>query len=258
MFQAPLFKIFPTLDLYPAANLSEVELKKILIEKMESNKSIHRSDEQKNLYKALVDAYESSVGSNRGSKRRRAGKEPESTSAPKENTSKTTGKSIEGSKSHDKSTSESAPAREPMHTTKDLEKPIHQEFDTGATDDQPVEEASQHPDWFQKQAKPPTLDRAWNKTLPDTHGPIQPWISNLARKDDYRTSFNELMDTPLDFSAFVMNRHKVDTLTPELLAGPTYDLMKGSCKSLLELEFFLKEVDKATTDQLDWNNPKGQ
>ncbi|GKF07547.1 hypothetical protein Tco_0041771, partial [Tanacetum coccineum] len=42
-----------------AANLSELELKKILIEKMESNKSIHRPDEQKNLYKALVDAYES-------------------------------------------------------------------------------------------------------------------------------------------------------------------------------------------------------
>ncbi|GJY00580.1 hypothetical protein Tco_0357598, partial [Tanacetum coccineum] len=37
-----------------AANLSELKLKKILIDKMESNKSIHRSDEQKNIYKALV------------------------------------------------------------------------------------------------------------------------------------------------------------------------------------------------------------
>nr|GEV42999.1 hypothetical protein [Tanacetum cinerariifolium] len=34
--------------------------------------------------------------------------------------------------------------------------------------------------------------------------------------------------------------------------------MKGSCKSLVELEFFLQEVYKATTDQLDWNNPEGQ
>nr|GEZ60762.1 hypothetical protein [Tanacetum cinerariifolium] len=49
-----------------------------------------------------------------------------------------------------------------------------------------------------------------------------------------------------------------DTLTPELLAGPTYELMKGSCKSLMELEFFLKEVYKATTYQLDWINPEGQ
>nr|GFB78288.1 hypothetical protein [Tanacetum cinerariifolium] len=40
------------------ADLSEMELKKILIEKIEGNKSIQRSDEQRNLYKALVDAYE--------------------------------------------------------------------------------------------------------------------------------------------------------------------------------------------------------
>nr|GEZ88421.1 hypothetical protein [Tanacetum cinerariifolium] len=40
-------------------DLSEMELKKILIEKMKGNKSIHRSDEQRNLYKALVESYES-------------------------------------------------------------------------------------------------------------------------------------------------------------------------------------------------------
>nr|GEZ49734.1 hypothetical protein [Tanacetum cinerariifolium] len=42
-----------------AADLSEIELKKILIEKMKGNKSIHRSNEQRDLYKALVEAYES-------------------------------------------------------------------------------------------------------------------------------------------------------------------------------------------------------
>ncbi|GKA75495.1 hypothetical protein Tco_0781873 [Tanacetum coccineum] len=169
-----------------AANLSELELKKILIDKMERNKSIYRSDEQKNLYKALVDAYKSdkliletygdtvsfkrhrddedkdeepSTRSNRGSKRRRAGKEPESTSAPKEKTSKTTGKSTEGSKSHHKSAGESDQAEEPMHTAKDLEEPTHQEFKIGVTDDQPNEETFQHPDWFQKPAKPLTPNR---------------------------------------------------------------------------------------------------
>nr|GEV72533.1 hypothetical protein [Tanacetum cinerariifolium] len=127
-----------------AADLSELELKKILNDKMKSNKSIHKSDEQKNLYKALVDAYECdklildtygdtvtlkrrrddkdkdkepSAGSNWGSKKRRAGKEPDLTSAPKEKTSKTSGKSTEGSKSHHKTASQSAPADEPMHTT---------------------------------------------------------------------------------------------------------------------------------------------
>ncbi|GKD52159.1 hypothetical protein Tco_1281135 [Tanacetum coccineum] len=130
-----------------------------------------------------------------------------------------------------------------------MKEPAHQEFKIGVTEDQPDEETSQHPDWFQKPTRPPTLDRHWNKTLPD--GPVQPWIGP-------HELFNELMDTPLDFSAFVMNRLKVDTLTPKLLTGPTFKLMKGSCKILVELEYFLEEVYKATTDQLDWNNPEGQ
>ncbi|GKD75193.1 hypothetical protein Tco_1333475 [Tanacetum coccineum] len=245
-----------------AANLSELELKKILIEKMESNKLIHISNEQKNLYKALVEAYEidklildtygdtvsfkrrrddehkdeeTSARSNRGSKRRQAGKELESTSAPKEKTSKTTGKSTDGLKSQHKS-----------------------EFDIGATEEQSDKETSQHSDWFQKPAKHPNPDRDWNKTLLADHGPVQPWLSNLARQENPRKSFDELTDTPFDFSAFVMNMLKVETLTPELLAGTTFKLMKGTCKSLVELEFFFEEVYKLTTEQLDWHNPEGQ
>ncbi|GJZ72251.1 hypothetical protein Tco_0636102 [Tanacetum coccineum] len=152
-----------------AANLSKLELKKILIEKMESNKSIHRSVKQKNLYKALVDAYKSdklildTYGDTVSFKRRR--------------------------------------------------------------DDEDKDE--------------------------------EPYTGSN-RGEDPRASFNELMDTPLDFSAFVMNRLKVDTLTPELLACPAFELMKGTCKSLVELEYFFEEVYKTTTDQLDWHNPEGQ
>nr|GEV94332.1 copia protein [Tanacetum cinerariifolium]GEV94421.1 copia protein [Tanacetum cinerariifolium] len=268
-----------------AANLSELELKKILIDKMESNKSIHRSVHQKTLYKALIDAYETDkviletygdtvtfkrrrddededkepfAGSNWGSKRRRSGKEPESNSTPKEKTSKSTGSSKEGSKSKTRSTDKSAQAEEEVHTDKYLKEPAHQEFKTGCSEDHIVDEINQHPDWFKKPSKPLTPDRDWNKTLPTVHGPIQPWINTLAQKEDIRESFNKMMDTPLDFSAFVLNRLNVDTLTLELLAGPTFELMKGSCKSLVELEYFLEEVCKATTDQLDWNNPEGQ
>nr|GEU37461.1 hypothetical protein [Tanacetum cinerariifolium] len=45
---------------------------------------------------------------------------------------------------------------------------------------------------------------------------------------------------------------------PATHAGPTYELMKGSCKSLAELEYHLEEVFKATKDQLDWVNPEGR
>nr|GFD37546.1 hypothetical protein [Tanacetum cinerariifolium] len=56
----------------------------------------------------------------------------------------------------------------------------------------------------------------------------------------------------------MLHRLNVDTLTPDLLAGPTYELMRGSCSSLTEIEYHLEEVYKATTDQLDWVNPEGQ
>ncbi|GJY85415.1 hypothetical protein Tco_0499441 [Tanacetum coccineum] len=83
-------------------------------------------------------------------------------------------------------------------------------------------------------------------------------FNNLAREEGPCESFDELMDTPLDFSAFMMNQLKIDTITPELLAGPTFGLMKGTCKSLVELEYFFEEVYKATTDQLDRHKPEGQ
>ncbi|GJY58818.1 hypothetical protein Tco_0458710 [Tanacetum coccineum] len=141
-----------------AANLSELELKKILIDKMEANNSINRSDIQRQLYKALVEAYEAdkilldtygdtvtikrprdgadddqepSAGTDRGSKRRRSGKAT-STSAPSETTTKTAGKTTStGSKTHKKSASQSAPVEEAMQTTNVFEAPADQEFETG-------------------------------------------------------------------------------------------------------------------------------
>nr|GFC92183.1 hypothetical protein [Tanacetum cinerariifolium] len=93
-------------------------------------------------------------------------------------------------------------------------------FETGA-DDQPIVQTSQHPKWFSQPRRPPSLDRAWNTTLPDAQGDAQSWISDLARQTDARSSFNKLPDTPIDFSNFIMNRLNVNTLTPDLLAGPT-------------------------------------
>ncbi|GKC18503.1 hypothetical protein Tco_1020653 [Tanacetum coccineum] len=61
------------------------------------------------------DDQEPSAGTDQGSKRRRAGKEPESSSAPKETTTKSTGQSIEGSKSRHQSTGQSAPVKNNTH-----------------------------------------------------------------------------------------------------------------------------------------------
>nr|GEY03167.1 hypothetical protein [Tanacetum cinerariifolium] len=73
---------------------------------------------------------EPSPGSDRGSKRLREGKEPESASTPKEKATRSTGKSTQGSKSQQTSTSESETAEEPMQTTHEMEEPSHLEFET--------------------------------------------------------------------------------------------------------------------------------
>nr|GEX88462.1 hypothetical protein [Tanacetum cinerariifolium] len=152
---------------------------------------------------------------------------------------------------------ESAFVEEPVQTTCQMEEPPHPVFETGA-DDQPIIQTSQHPEWFSQPKRPPLPDRAWNTTLSATQGDAQSWISDLARQTDAHSSFNELLDTPIDFSNFIMHRLNIDTLTPDLLAGPTYELMRGSCTSLTKLEYHLEEVYKVTTDQLDWVNPEGQ
>nr|GEY37604.1 hypothetical protein [Tanacetum cinerariifolium] len=162
-----------------------------------------------------------STGSDRGSKRRREGRKHASASTPSEPATRSAGRSTTGTQSRQMSVSESAFAEEPPR-------------------------------------KPPTPNCDWNKTLPAVQGNAQLWISKLAKQTNARSSFNELLDTPIDFSNFIMNWLGVDTLTLELLASPTYELMKGSCNSLTELEYHLEEVYKATTDQLDWLNPEGQ
>ncbi|GKC50527.1 hypothetical protein Tco_1073272, partial [Tanacetum coccineum] len=72
------------------------------------------------------------------------------------------------------------------------------------------------------------------------------------------TSFDELNDTSFNFSAFVMNRLKIPNLTQEILVGPAFNLLKGTCKSITELEYHFEECSKATTEHLDWHNPKNK
>nr|GEZ59068.1 ribonuclease H-like domain-containing protein [Tanacetum cinerariifolium] len=237
-----------------------------------------------NLYKALVKAYDADktildtygesailkrrreedddqegpfAGSDRGSKRRREGGEHASASTPSEQATGSAGRSTIGTQSRQLSASESAFAEEPMQTTCPMEEPSHPVFETG-TEDQPLVQTFQHSEWFSQPRRPPTQDHNWNKSLPAAQGNAQSWISALEKQTNARSSFNELLDTPIDVSNFIINRLGVDTLTPKLLAGPTYELMRGSCNSLAELEYHLEEVYKATTDQLDWDNPEGQ
>ncbi|GJT61271.1 hypothetical protein Tco_1004804 [Tanacetum coccineum] len=153
-----------------AANLSELELKKNLINKMEVNNSINRSDIQRQLYKALVDAYEANkilldtYGDTVTIKRPRDGADDDQ----------------EPSAGTDQG--QSAPLEETIQSTDVFEAPAHQEFETGVYDEQAEEEVHHLPDWFQQPKRLPSPDHAWNKSVPAVHESVQPWLSNLARR----------------------------------------------------------------------------
>ncbi|GKD80218.1 hypothetical protein Tco_1342839, partial [Tanacetum coccineum] len=70
-------------------------------------------------------------------------------------------------------------------------------------------------------------------------------------------TFKDLMATPIDFSKYVLNRLKIDNMTQDLLLGPSYDLLKGTCTSNIEDEYNFQVCFNALTNKLDWNNPEG-
>ncbi|GJT17164.1 hypothetical protein Tco_0875870 [Tanacetum coccineum] len=86
--------------------------------------------------------------------------------------------------------------------------------------------------------------------------PAHNWLNDLANTEKPPLFLDDLMSTPIDFSAFSMNRLKINKLKADLV-GPVYNLLKGTCKSCVELEYNMLECYRTLSDQLDWNNPKG-
>ncbi|GKD17451.1 hypothetical protein Tco_1206609 [Tanacetum coccineum] len=200
-----------------AATLSEFELTKILIDKMDKNKSFDVADYKRELYDALVKSYNTdkdifesygevfslkrsrderdkdrdpSAGSDRGMKRRKSSKDAES-------------------------------SRDSRHATR-------LRVRQGDSDEQPADKEVTKAD------------------------------CQVVRAEEPPTSFDELNDTSFYFSTFVMNRLKIPNLTQEILDGPSFNLLKGICKSITELEYHLEECFKATTKLLDWHNPENK
>ncbi|GJS03879.1 hypothetical protein Tco_0320387 [Tanacetum coccineum] len=226
-----------------AASFSEFELIMILLNKMEESKSHLRTDYKKKLYDALVESYNTdedlfntcgeiftlkrsqddrdkdqdpSAGLDRGTKRRKSSKEAES-------------------------------SKDLSHTVDDSGVQQDQEFDTGNNDEQPADQEVTKDDWFKKPERPLTPDSDWNKRQHVDSQPPQTWISQVARAKEPHTSYDELIDTSFDFFAFFLNRLNIKDLTQEILVGPAFELLKGTCKSLTELEYHLEECSKATT-----------
>nr|GEU72347.1 hypothetical protein [Tanacetum cinerariifolium] len=242
-----------------AATLSEFELIKILIDKIEKNKSFDVADYKRELYDALVKSYntDKDIFEPRD-KKRKSSKDVESSRDSKSTEKKSSSTSKDASQSQNKSSGKSAHAEEPSYTVEDSGMQQDKEFVTGDNDEQPVDKEVTKADWFKKPERPPTPDRDWSKRQDVDFRPPQTWISQVARTEEPSTSFDELNDTSFDFSAFVMNWLKIPNLTQEILVGLAFNFFKGTCKSTMELEYHLEECSKASTERLDWHNTENK
>ncbi|GJU26634.1 hypothetical protein Tco_1165255 [Tanacetum coccineum] len=190
----------------------EFDLKKILLDKLEKSKPYRPVEQHRDLCDALVKSYQldkdlfDSYGKTYSLKRGHEDKEKDE-DPPADQT--------KGSKSQSKSSSKSAQAEEPVFETVDTKMPQDQGDDLGNTEDQSnVEEASKN-DWFKKPERPPTPDRDWNAGNQINFRPPQTWINKMAKVEKPPTTFDELINTPIDFSAYVLGHLKIENLTQE-------------------------------------------
>ncbi|GJX48481.1 hypothetical protein Tco_0273671 [Tanacetum coccineum] len=167
-----------TYSTYEAATaLSKFELIKILIDKIEKNKSYDKADHKRELYKALVTSYQTdkdifdtygevfslkrdldekykdqdpSAGSDRGTKRRKLSKDAKSSRVSRSKEKKSSSTSKDTSQSQHKSSSKYAHLKEPSYTVEDPGVQQDQEFITRENDEQPADKEVTKADWFKK------------------------------------------------------------------------------------------------------------
>ncbi|GJW98835.1 hypothetical protein Tco_0180643 [Tanacetum coccineum] len=88
-----------------------------------------------------------------------------------------------------------------------------------------------NPEWFKQPPRPPTPDPEWNKRQVVLDQPAQPWFNQMVSASKDPLTFNDLMATPIDFSKYVLNGLKIENLTQDILLGPAFNLLKGTCSS---------------------------
>ncbi|GKD16875.1 hypothetical protein Tco_1206033 [Tanacetum coccineum] len=142
------------------ASLSEIELKKILLEKIQNSKIVIEVAQEHKRSGQSLHALDRTFSILIGLKKQKTSKDVEPSRGSKSKESKSS--SSKGSKSQSKSSGKSAQAEEPVFETAETEMPLNQGDDMGNTDDQPKVEATSKDDWFKKPKRPPTPDSDWN------------------------------------------------------------------------------------------------
>ncbi|GJW77245.1 hypothetical protein Tco_0138927 [Tanacetum coccineum] len=234
------------------ATLTEFELKKILIDKIDKSESYLAAPEYRDCYEGLRKFYDlDKTFFDTYEKKRKTGKDAEPTKGPKAKESQSG--SSKGTKSQSKSSGKSVQSEEPEFEVADSDMPQDQEENLGNDDVEPKEKVASKRDWFTKPTQPqePT-DPDWNVYKTPQQGQNQSWLMTLASSADKPSkTFDELMSTPIDFSAFIMNSLKINNLTQETLLGPAFRLLKGTRSNYAELEYDFEECYEALLEKLD-------
>ncbi|GJT53128.1 hypothetical protein Tco_0988182 [Tanacetum coccineum] len=197
-----------------------------------------------------------SAQSEQGLKKRKTSKDAKPTKGRKAKESQSG--SSKGTKSQPKSSRMFVQSEEPEFEVADSNMQQDQERNLSNDNDELMKETVSKCDWFTKPTQPqePT-DPDWNDRNTPQQGPTQSWLMTLASSADKSLkTFDELISTPIDFSAYIMNGLKITNLTQETLLEPAFKLLKGTCTNYIELEYDLKNAI-GSLEKLDWENPKG-
>ncbi|GJW08243.1 hypothetical protein Tco_1570666 [Tanacetum coccineum] len=191
-----------------AATLTEFELKNILIDKMDKSESYLAAPEHRDCYEGLKKSYDldktffSTYDKVYSLKRSQKDKD----------------------KDEDPSTGSDQGLKGTRVKVADSNMPQDQEENLGKDDEEPKEKVASKRDWFTKptQSQEPT-DPDWNADKTPQQGQNQSWLMTLASSADKPSkTFDKLMSTLIDFSAFIMNGLKINNLTQETLLGPAF------------------------------------
>nr|GEZ68064.1 hypothetical protein [Tanacetum cinerariifolium] len=233
-----------------AVMLTEFELKKILIDKMDKSKSYlvapeHREcyDLDKTIFSTYVKVYSLNISQkdkdedpstrlDRGLKKRKTSKDAAPATGHKAKESQSG--SSKGDKSQSNIFGKSVQSEKLEFEVADFDMPQDQQENPEPTD----------PDWNVGKTPQQGQNQCWLMTL----------VSSVEKPSK---TFDELMITPIDFSAFIMNDLKINNLTQETLLGPMFKLLKGTHSNYAELEYDFEECYKALSEKLDWENPEG-
>ncbi|GJZ31136.1 hypothetical protein Tco_0576183 [Tanacetum coccineum] len=242
------------------AALEEYDLKSAFYQSIHANKSFNKDSTNHRLHHALMEVLiEDENTMDKGvtdimndHKRKHDDEDDDDDDPPETPKGKTLTK---GSK-----TGKSALTKEP------IEEPITEVImddagDDVARDDNPPQDTSEpktrktlNPEWFKQHSRPPTLDPEWNKCQVVLDQPAQPWFNQMVFASKDPLTFNDLMATPIDFFKYVLNGLKIKNITQDILLGPAFNQLKGTCSSSIKLEYNSQECFNALTYKLDWNN----